>query len=472
MPTQAEVDNYSQAQMLIEAGLMDEFLDGLDDDAIEQLLWDWQFWRRPNQAIPPGSWDVWVVLAGRGYGKTRTGAETMRHWACSGTYGRMGIVAPTAGDARDIMVEGESGILAISPRDQRPKYEPSKRRLTWPNGARATVFSGEDPDRLRGPQHEAVWVDEPASMDNGEETVDNARLGLRLGKKPRLMVTGTPKRRPWLRALIEEPVTTVTTGSTYENLANLAESFIQVVLGRYEGTRLGLQELHAVMLDDVEGAMWTELSIDLGRIVEFNKADPWTSLNVWLLKTGRPIVTKDTRAWRTIVAVDPPGETAECGIVVAAAPRKAVAGIDHAVVLADASMAGRPEEWAAQVIATRNAWGAEAVYVESNQGGDMVRSTIHAVDPTCPVKKITAVESKTGRAEPVAALYPNGWIHHAGYFVTLEDQMTTWVKREAGKASDSKSPDRLDALVHAIRELLGTATPPSAVSSPVRRRLG
>lgn len=439
----------SRSDRLAEAGKLEEYFATLDDDEAAVMAYDWSFWCRAEQAVPVGDWDVWSIRAGRGFGKTRTGAETMRQFAHTSKTGLLGAIAPTSGDARDVLVEGESGLLAISPPWDRPKYEPSKRRVTWPStGARLTLFSGEEPDRLRGPQHEVIWIDEPASMALGEEAVDNARFGLRLGPAPRLIMTGTPRRRPWMRKLEDEAGTIVTTGSTYENLRNLAPTFIKVILGRYEGTRLGRQELHAEYLDDVEGALWTLETLDVNRFTEWNADSPDLALRSALLANGRESSQPDRRRWRTIVAVDPPAETAECGICVGAAPIKGRAGVDHAVILADESAAGRPEEWGQAVVAALRRWDAEAVYVEANQGGDMCRATIHAVDPAVVVKKITASVSKHARAEPVAALDERGWIHHVGVFPALEDQMTSWV------AGESRSPDRLDARVHLVRELL------------------
>jgi phage terminase large subunit-like protein len=451
--TEAKPDVRSRAQRFAEAGKLVEFIETLDDDEAVQLAFDWEFWSRPAQRQPKGkSWNVWMIRAGRGFGKTRTGAETVRAVVESERVGLLGAVAPTKGDARDVLVEGESGIMAISPPWNRPKYEPSKRRVTWPNGAKLTLFSGEEPDRLRGPQHEFMWIDEPASMPNGEDTLNMARLGLRLGAHPRLVVTGTPKRLPWLRSLEAEKTTTVTTGSTYDNMSNLASSFIDVILGRFEGTRLGRQELHAEYLDDVEGALWSLLTIEVNRFTEWDQDNPDLSLRTNLMTMGKPTSAPDRRRWRTIVAVDPPGETAECGISVGSAPVGARSGTDHCVILSDESMAGRPEAWGAAVVSAFNRWDAEAVFVESNQGGDMCRATIHAVDPSVPVKKITAQISKQARAEPVAALDEKGWIHHVGMLPKLEDQMVTWVPDE------SRSPDRLDARVHLIRELLPAKT--------------
>jgi phage terminase large subunit-like protein len=456
----------SDAERAILSGEIDEIRRDLSPEAQEYLAYYWDFWRRPNQARPDGlggQYRIWMLLAGRGFGKSRVGAEETRKQieVCR----RVALVGPTAADVRDVMVEGESGLLSVFPPSQRPMYEPSKRRVTFHNGAIATLFSAEEPDRLRGPQHEWAWIDEPASMSRGDEALSNLLLGLRLGDRPWALMTGTPKRVGWLRALSERSDTIVTRGSTYDNLANLARGFIDDIVGRYEGTRLGRQELHAEWLDDVEGALWTMSIIDRARIHTWDQAKPWASLNAWLTAGGQSAIL-DRRAWRTIVAVDPPGETAECGIVVACAPTQGQAGRDHAVVLEDASTVGRPEEWGARVAETARRWRAERVVVEGNQGGDMVRATIHAVDPDLRIDKITAKVSKVARAEPVSALYERGLIHHVAFHPLLESQMTTWVP------SDSRSPDRMDALVHAISSLLQeTPRVRASVISPSQRRI-
>ena len=441
----------SRADRLGRAGLLVPLLASMDNEEIAELMYDWEFWRRPEQAMPTGDWTAWMIRAGRGFGKTRTGAESIRHFAHHSKTGLLGAVAPTSGDARDVMVEGESGIMAISPPWDRPLYEPSKRRVSWPStGARLTLFSGEEPDRLRGPQHEVIWVDEPASMDSGADVLDMARLGLRLGD-PKVIITGTPKRRQWMKDLEAEAGTVVTTGSTYDNLGNLAPVFLDVILSRYEGTRLGRQELHAEYLDNVEGALWTLDSIDANRVdhEDWDAAHPHDSHVTWLALGEVVDFSKQRRRpWRTIIAVDPPGETAECGIVAAQAPERAKWGVDPCAILADHSMSGRPEDWGRAVVNAFNQHNAHAVYVEKNQGGDMVRSTIHAVDPSVPVKKINATESKKARAEPVSVLYGKKLVHHIGPFPKLESQMTEWVPGE------SRSPDRLDALVHAVRCLI------------------
>lgn len=456
----------SRQQVLAAGGQWAQFLDALTEDEALHLLYDWHYWSRPNQRIPDGmgtKYRVWFFRAGRGAGKTRAGAEALRTQIdrCS----RIALVAPTAADVRDVLIEGDSGILSVFPPDERPEYEPSKRRVTFHNGARAFAYSAEEPERLRGPQHGWAWVDEPASMPNGEEAMNMLMLGLRLGEAPWAMVTGTPKPVQWLRTLAARPDTVGTSGSTYENASNLAQGFIDDILARYEGTRLGRQELYAEWLEDVEGALWTERIIDHSRLAGFDPAHPLKAVNAWLADKGKPAVL-DRRPWRVVVAVDPPGETAECGIVVAMAPVQGRAGTDHAVVLEDASTAGRPEEWGARVAATARKWNAERVVVESNQGGDMTRATIHAIDPTLRVDKVTAKQSKGARAEPVSALYERGMVHHAGFFPMLEVQMTSFV------AGQGKSPDRMDALVHAINTLLPAMPMQRAsVQSPVNRRI-
>lgn len=456
----------SPQQVISLGGEWEALLDSLDEQEAEALLYDWQFWSRPVQRIPEQMgtrYRIWLFRAGRGSGKTRAGAEATR--SMIETVSRIALVAPTASDVRDVMIEGESGILSVFPPDQRPEYEPSKRRVTFHNGARAYAYSAEEPERLRGPQHGWAWIDEPASMPLGQASLDNLLFGLRLGDAPWTMITGTPKPVRWLRDLAARPDTITTTGSTYDNASNLARGFIDDILSRYEGTRLGRQELYAEFLEDVEGALWTEAMIDRTRLAGLDPAHPLRAINAWQADNGIP-ATLDRRPWRTIVAVDPPGETAECGIVVAMAPVNGQAGIDRAIVLEDASTAGRPEEWGARVASVARKWRAERIVVESNQGGDMVRATIHAVDPTLRIDKITARISKGARAEPVSAMYERRLVHHSGFFPLLEAQMTTYVPGE------SRSPDRMDALVHAINSLL----PPrpvqrASVVSAVSRRI-
>jgi phage terminase large subunit-like protein len=460
MPILRFDDNRSEIDRWRDDGVLKAKIDSLNAAQLEAFPFLWDVWSRRNQQVPAGMGDdyrVWFFRAGRGSGKSRSGAETIRRMVDSGQAKRIALVGPTAADVRDVMIEGESGLLSVFPPAQRPLWQPSIRRVTFHNGAIATSYSADEPERLRGPQHDLGWVDEPASMPKGEEAMSNLLLGLRLGDAPWLMVTGTPKPLHWLRALADRPDTITTTGSTYDNERYLARTFIEDIVGRYDGTRLGMQEINAEWLEGVENALWTQEIIDRHRVASWDVASPWEALR-GLSDKIRP----DRRLWRVIVAVDPPAETAECGIVVAAAPVQGQAGKDHAVILEDASTTGRPEEWGAAVVEAARRWNVERIVVESNQGGDMVRSTIASVDPNVRVEKIHAKVSKTARAEPVSALYERGFIHHVGFLPMLESQMISWVPGE-------KSPDRMDALVHAVATLLtvkpvGRATVSSAAS--------
>lgn len=388
----------------------------------EHILYDWRFWARPEQLIPPGDWRVWLILAGRGWGKTRTGAETVHEWVMSGKCRRIAIVAPTAADARDVMIEGESGLLSVGHPSERPVYEPSKRRLTWPNGAVATVFSADKPDRLRGPQHDGAWADEIAAWRYAEAW-DQLLFGLRLGDDPRVVATTTPRPIPMITELIESATTVLTRGSTFENRANLAAAFFEKIIARYQGTRLGRQELYAEILTDVPGALWNRGIIEASRLSKV------------------PVGFR-----RVVVAIDPAAsageESSETGIVVAALGEDG-----HGYVLEDASLSASPDGWANQAIAAFSRHGADRIVAEVNNGGDMVEHTIRTVDKRIPYKSVRASRGKQIRAEPVAALYEQGKVHHLGYFGELEDQLCTWVPGE-------KSPDRLDALVWALTELM------------------
>ena len=397
-------------------------LGNLSNREAAKLLYNWSFWARPNQLPPPGTWLVWLLLAGRGFGKTRTGAEWVRHEVETGRRGRLALVAPTAADARDVMIEGESGILRVSPNSFRPHYEPSKRRLTWPNGALATAFSADEPDRLRGPQHDGAWAEELAVW-RYPEAWDMLMFGLRLGQEPRAVVTTTPKPVKLIRDLLQGKATTVTRGTTYENRANLARSFFEQIVAQYEGTRLGRQELLAELLEDVPGALWKREAIERLRVVK------------------RPQLV------RVVVGVDPAASSgavsAETGILAAGL------GADgHGYVLDDLSLRGSPGAWAAAVVTGYYKFTADRVIAEVNNGGDMVESTVRTVDPTVSYKAVHASRGKQTRAEPVAALYEQGKVHHVGVFADLEEQMCSWVP------SDAKSPDRMDALVWALTELM------------------
>jgi predicted phage terminase large subunit-like protein len=402
------------------------------------LRWHWPFWARPNQLEPPGDWRVWAAVAGRGFGKTRLGSEWVRKVMCGttpmsgGRHHRMAIVAETAADARDVLVEGDSGILAVHPPAFRPHYEPSKRRLTWPNGAMATLFNAVEPDQLRGPQHDAALCDEIAKWRYSRDTWDQLQFGLRLGNHPRVVVTTTPRPIPVLKEIMAAPDTVVTRGSTMDNAANLAPSFMKAIQDRYAGTRLGRQELDAEMLDDVPGALWTRAMIDATRV------------------RHAPALR------RVVVSVDPSGTRGDgggddIGIVVAGV------GTDgRGYVFEDCSCQMSPEGWARVAVNAYERHGADRIIAETNFGGDMVRALLATAAPNVPFKAVTASRGKIARAEPVAALYEQGRVSHVGGLPQLEDQMVAMTP--AGYMGEGRSPDRADALVWALTELMVGAT--------------
>lgn len=365
------------------------------------------------------------MLAGRGFGKTRTGAEWVRNEIQDKKKGRLALIARSAADARDVMIEGESGILAISPPWFRPTYEPSKRRLTWPNGAICTAFSSQEPDLLRGPQHDGLWADELAAW-RYPETWDMALFGLRLGKNPQAIITTTPKPTPLLKGILDDPRTVVTRGSTFENSQNLSSIFLEQVRKKYEGTRLGQQELYAEFLDDVPGALWTPKVIDDSRI-RFVDGSCFSQV---------------------VIGVDPSvtsGENSdETGIIVAASDRNR----KDFYVLDDLTIHASPAQWAKAVIAAYKKFNATKVVVEVNQGGDLLEHTLRSVEggQRLVIEKVRARVGKRTRAEPVASLYEQGRVHHVGVLADLESQMCSWVPGDS-------SPDRMDALVWAVTQL-------------------
>jgi phage terminase large subunit-like protein len=410
-----------------------DFTDITDEDAAA-LLYDWDTWAREKQKTPSGDWTIWLICAGRGYGKTKSGAEYIRGEAESGRSGRIALVGRTVADVRDVMVEGESGILACSPPWFRPKYEPSKRRLTWPNGAIATTYSADQPDLLRGPQHDGFWADEVAAWQY-EDAWDQLMFGLRLGKKPRGVATTTPRPTRLIKRLLKDKNVHVTTGTTFENQANLAPTFFDQVVGRYQSTRLGLQELYAQLLDDAQGALWKREDM-----IEAHR------------------VTEHPDLVRIVVAVDPATadpsnksneeneSTAETGIV--------VAGIDangHGYVLDDKSLQASPLTWATEAVTAYKKYRADRIVGEQNNGGALVESNIRTVDRKVSYSPVWASRGKYTRAEPIASFYEQGKVHHVGMFSLLEDQMCQWEP-----LTGQKSPDRLDALVWALTMLMGT----------------
>ena len=396
-------------------------------DDLDALDWTWREGKgRESQLPPPGPWRVWLLLAGRGFGKTRAGAEWVREQVKEGRASRIALVAPTAADARDVMIEGESGILSVTPDRARPLYEPSKRRITWSNGAIATVYSAEEPERLRGPQHDAAWCDELAAWRH-DEAWDMLLFGLRLGLDPRAVVTTTPKPRRLIRDLLADRGVAVTRGTSFANRENLAPVFFEAILKRYQGTRLGRQELLAEMLDDVPGAMWSRAAIE------------------------RHSVPVAPDLVRIVVAIDPAvssGEDAdETGIVVAGVDRD-----NHAYVLDDLSGRHAPHEWARRAIAAYKGHNADRIVAEANNGGDLVEATLRVIDASVSFRAVHASRGKTMRAEPVAALYEQGRVHHVGHLTALEDQLCDFTGKPERKPGTS--PDRVDALVWAITDLL------------------
>lgn len=441
-------------------------LSQLSPEECEALLYDWPFNARPSQLEPtvpaPNGkpYNTWLAKAGRGWGKTRVGAEWVRKKVKQG-YGRIHLVGPTAADARDVMVEGESGILRVCwEKDKdwkgnvtgRPYYEPSKRRLTWENGAMATLFSAEEPERLRGPQSDAAWCDELAAWAYAQETWDMLQFGLRLGQRPVCMVTTTPKPIPLVRAIMKDPTTIVTNGSTMENARNLAKPFLQRIKDRYEGTRLGRQEMHGEVLEDVPGALWT------GAMIEAACRD----------HLGRLHSVPEMR--RIVVAIDPSGTRGqddagydlddgdEIGVIVAGL---GVDGIGY--VLEDLSLKASPNEWASAAIMAYFRHNADRIVAERNFGGAMVEAVVRAVNSAVSYEEVVASRGKVVRAEPIAALYEQGKVRHVGStlhqdgertegFDILEEQMKNMTQAD-GYVGDG-SPDRVDALVWALTELM------------------
>ena len=383
---------------------------------------------RPSQRPPDGDWRIWLLLAGRGFGKTRTGAEWVRGLVDTRRAGRIALVAPTAADARDVMVEGESGLLAVSPPWNRPIYEPSKRRLTWPGGAIATTYSADEPERLRGPQHDAAWADELAVW-RYPQAWDMLLLGLRLGADPRAVVTTTPRPGRLIAELLGDPSVTVTRGTTFENMDNLAPAFIRQIIARYRGTRLERQEIYAEVLSDLPGALWTQAGLETMRVKQ-------------VAELARVVVGIDP-------AVSAGAGANETGIVVAGR------GCDgHAYVLDDLSMHGTPFAWAQKAVAAYHKWRAVRIVAEVNQGGEMIESLLRTVDPVIAYRAVRASRGKLARAEPVAALYEQGRCHHVGLFPELEEQMCAFGALSKAGRDAGPGLDRVDALVWALTDLM------------------
>ncbi len=406
--------------------------------AVRAAMPPWTRFARRSQLPPPGDWRQWVMIGGRGSGKTRAGAEWVRAMAlgqaliAARAHGRIALVAETLGDAREVMIEGESGLRRLD-FAAKPVFEATRRRLVFPNGAVAQIFSSEDPEALRGYQFDAAWGDEFAKWKHGEACFDNLQLGLRLGRDPKALFTTTPRAMPLLRRLMAEEGTVVTHMRTVENAVNLAPGFVAAMEARYGGSRLGRQELDGEMLEAREDALFDRAAIDGARV----RAAP------------------DLR--RVVVAVDPPASSGArsdaCGIVAAG-----VAADGTIYVLADASRRGaKPPEWARAAVSLYEQLAADRIVAEVNQGGEMVEAVIRAVASDVPVRSVRASRGKWVRAEPVAALYEQGRVRHAGSFPALEDEMTDF---GPDGLSGGRSPDRLDALVWAVTALVQPAAEP------------
>ncbi len=414
----------------------DELIDLPHDDMVATIMrWTkpttlkshkWDFWRRDDQIPPPADWRAWLVMAGRGYGKTRMGAEWVSYVAGANSGARIALVGATLNEARGVMVEGESGILRLN-HTEAPEWEPSLRKLTWRNGSMATLYSAAEPESLRGPQHDFAWADEIAKWPLGIAAWDNLMLGLRLGARPQVMATTTPRPVPLVRRLVKEAGVVKTNGRTLDNIKHLPREFIDGVTALYGGTRWGRQELEGELIEDVAGALWSRD----------------------LLEQRRVMSVPDLK--RVVIGVDPPvsADGDACGIVAVGLGRD-----DKAYVLADHTVKGAsPEGWARAVAGAVEAWCADRVVAEDNQGGNMVESTLRAADLAMPVKRVHASRGKSARAEPVAALYEAKRALHVGAFPELEDEMCGLVAG-GGYEGPGRSPDRADALVWAMTELM------------------
>lgn len=408
------------------------FVEGLDEKEIIEWPFDWLSWARGNQLAPASAWRVWLVMAGRGFGKTRLGAEWVRSVAEADPEARIALVGSSLHEARSVMVEGESGLLSIGAPWRRPTYESSVRRLTWPNGAQAFLYSAGEPEALRGPQHSHAWCDEIAKWDNMSNRAlsswDNLLMGLRLGSDPRLVATTTPRPVPLVaRILGEREDVVVTRGTTFDNAANLPARFIEAMRKNFGGTMLGRQELLGEMIEDLAGALWSRALIESGRE---DVAPP---------------------CMRIVIGVDPPASAHgdACGIVVCGIGDDRIAR-----VLADCSVEqASPERWARAVANAARAWSADRVVAEANQGGEMVGAVLRAAEASLPLRLVHASRGKAARAEPVAALYESGRVRHAGMFPRLEDELCGLMPGGEYQGP-GRSPDRADACVWALTELM------------------
>jgi Uncharacterized conserved protein len=419
----------SELHQAVESGdiTADEAADALTPEQQELLAYHWPCIARPDQQLPTHrEWTYWLIKAGRGWGKTRTGAEAVREWVKRG-FNYVNLIGATADDARDIMVQGESGILAICPKWERPEYKVSQRKLVWPNGAESLIFTADEPERLRGKQSQKGWCDELAAW-RYPDAWDQFKFGLRLGSNPQAVITTTPRPTKLIREIMDDPDTITTNGSTYDNRVNLAPAFLTTVLRKYEGTRLGRQEIAGEVLDDNPGALFKRADIDKARVLR------------------APEMT------RIVVAIDPAATSSEGADDTGMVPA-GIAMIDdvlHGYILTDLTCHETPMGWAKRAVGAYRELNADRVIGEANNGGDMIEAVIRSVDQNVSYRKVTATRGKDIRAEPVAALYEQGRIHHVGDLGKLEDEMCEWDPLD----KSAKSPNRMDAMVWAITELM------------------
>jgi phage terminase large subunit-like protein len=411
-------------------------LRAMNHEQLSALRTHWQLWAHEGQLPPPGDWLGWLILAGRGFGKTRAGAEWVRAIASNDGTARIALVAASLGDARSVMVEGPAGLLAVAAENARPVFKPSTRELQWPSGATATLYSAAEPDSLRGPQHSHAWCDEVGKWSQAagraEAAWDNLLLGLRLGEMPKLVATTTPRSVPLIRRLAASEDIVVSRGTTQANADNLPAGFLRSIKTQFGQSLLARQEINGELIEDIEGALWSR------ELLEQRREDGTSG-------------SAPSPASRVVIGVDPPAssEGDACGIVVCALCEDGIAR-----VLADCSVQRpTPERWARAVADAARAWDADRVVAEANNGGAMVRSVLHAAEITLPVRLVHASRGKAARAEPVAALYEAGRVLHAGQFPMLEDEMCG-ILAAGGYQGPGRSPDRADALVWALTELM------------------
>lgn len=414
--------------MLNRSFLVNKIKECLQGNHNVKCPYSWLQTARPSQLPPPGEWRIWLILAGRGFGKTRTGAETVRYWIQSGRYKRIALLSKTIGEARAVMVEGASGLLEIHPPQGRPKYEHTRQQLVWPNGTLATLYGADHFEKLRGPQFDAVWIDELAKFHYADEAWNQLMLALRLGCDPRCIVTTTPRPIPLIEKLLIRDDVVVTKGTTFENKDNLAPAFLDQIVKQFEGTRLGAQELYAQLLTEQQGALWRR------ELISYQEP-PYDG-------AGSP------KFLRIVIAIDPAtthhAESDETGIVIAALSEDKCA-----YILDDLSGRLSPGDWGQRVCEAYWRLKADRVVAEVNKGGDLVERILRSLDPTIPYKAVRATRGKYTRAEPIAALYEQRRIFHIHPFNLLETQLCTYIP-----GISTKSPDRLDALVWALTDLL------------------